>query len=96
MSLLHTSHEKYSPKSFIDKPETALQSLELLFQGEADIFDRRNLAKAKKIVLSMMLLLSEYYENTQKYNPSIARDPEEQNALNKAQQQLTDAFHFIV
>lgn len=75
LSLLHTSQEKYSPKSFINTPETALQSLELLFQGETDIFDRGNLAKAQKIALSIMVLLSEYYENSQKYDSHISRDP---------------------
>jgi hypothetical protein len=96
LSLLQTSHEKYSPTSFIDTPETALQTLELLFQGHEDIFDRRKLAKVKKLVLSIMLLLSEHYENAQKYNPSIPRDPGAQNKLYEDQQRLTDAFHFIV
>ena len=96
LSLLQTSQEKYSPKSFIDRPETALQTLELLFQGHEDIFDKRNLARVNKIVLSIMVLLSEHYGNAQQYYSSIARNPEEQNALNKARQRLTDAFHFIV
>jgi hypothetical protein len=96
LSLLHTSDEKYSPKSFIDSPETALQTLELLFQGHEDIFDKRNLAIVNKIVLSIMVLFSEHYGNAQQYYSSIFRDPEEQNALNIARQRLTDAFHFIV
>ena len=88
--------DRFSPKSFIDSPKTALDTLDILFQWHEDIFNEEDVNKSKKLVLWIMALLSEFYWNLDLYNPSIARDPIEQGYLHEAQQKLTDTFHFIV
>ena len=90
------SSKNYSPKSFIDSPETALDTLEVLFQWQEEIFNRRNVIQAKKIILWITALLSEYYENQDLYSSVIMRNPNEQWELYQAQQRLTDAFHIVV
>lgn len=88
--------ENYSPKSYIDTPQSALETLEILFQWCDDIFDRRDSQKAEKIWNSIWFILWEYFWNLDFYTGWIHRDPDEQNHLNKKRQELTDAFHFIV
>lgn len=87
--------ENYSPKSFIHSPQNALSTLDILFEWHESIFDTRDSDTTRKIVLSIIVLLSEFYGNQELYNPSIWRSPEEQKSLYIAQQRLTDAFHFI-
>jgi len=89
-------HHITSPKNFINSPETALNTLELLLEWNTNIFSRNNTKQATKIALSIMFLLSEYYWNKKLYSTDISRDPYEQNELYAEQQRLTDVFHFIV
>ena len=87
--------KKEFPTSFINSPQTALDTLELLFNDHSDIFDRRDVWKAQKIALGIMFILSEYHWNSDLYSSDTARTPDEQKDLLRAQQKLTDVFHLI-